>query len=244
MYTPLKGALEALIFMKTQTDAWWQPYATSGVFPSSLIDYAMLESQAAVIEHVSGVVIPGLLQTEHYMQALQSLLPAAIKQRLQTKRGECFVEFRLARQWQLFERDVPPQLHVVIGEGALRQVVGNASIMYEQIQHIRELAQLPHVTVQVLPFCAHLPSLFMLSAASAVLLTDARHQKTLSVEQYLGNSDNSTNYHEIMAFESELLRLKDQAATPEATLGQLDKIAQEFRYAGLERKNYIQHEDF
>ncbi len=40
----------------------------------------------------------------------------------------------------------------MIDEAALRRLVGGKNLMREQLEHLVELSQLPHVTVQVLPF--------------------------------------------------------------------------------------------
>ena len=41
---------------------------------------------------------------------------------------------------------------MVLDEASLRRVVGSRQVMREQLEHVMELSQLPHVTVQVLPF--------------------------------------------------------------------------------------------
>ena len=40
----------------------------------------------------------------------------------------------------------------VLDEASLHRVVGSRQVMREQLEHVMELSQLPHVTVQVLPF--------------------------------------------------------------------------------------------
>jgi uncharacterized protein DUF5753 len=47
-----------------------------------------------------------------------------------------------------------PQLHAVVHEAALHVLVGDAEVMREQLTRMLELAELPHVTLQVLPFAA------------------------------------------------------------------------------------------
>ncbi len=45
-------------------------------------------------------------------------------------------------------------LRAIINEGALRRQVGGPAVMRSQISRIAEMAKLPNVTVQVLPFSA------------------------------------------------------------------------------------------
>jgi hypothetical protein len=40
----------------------------------------------------------------------------------------------------------------VLDEAALRRVVGGRQVMREQLENLAEMSQLPHVTVQVLPY--------------------------------------------------------------------------------------------
>jgi hypothetical protein len=61
------------------------------------------------------------------------------------------VEARLARQ-ELLTRDQMPYFWSVMDESALRRVVGSAEIMCNQLSRVVELAALPNVTVQVVPF--------------------------------------------------------------------------------------------
>ncbi|MEU1696928.1 DUF5753 domain-containing protein [Streptomyces hirsutus] len=58
---------------------------------------------------------------------------------------------RMKRQERL-EGSEPLQLYAVIWEAALRQQVGGPDVMRAQLHRILELAQLPNVRLQVLPF--------------------------------------------------------------------------------------------
>ena len=57
--------------------------------------------------------------------------------------------FRSRRQ-DILERDDPPQLWVIIDECVLHRPVGGAHVMREQVGHLIEMAQRPHVSVQVI----------------------------------------------------------------------------------------------
>jgi hypothetical protein len=59
----------------------------------------------------------------------------------------------MARQ-HVLRRPHPPHLWVVIDEAALRRTVGGPATMRGQLAHLIEVARLPHVTIQVLPFTA------------------------------------------------------------------------------------------
>ncbi|MGH3811771.1 MAG: DUF5753 domain-containing protein [Pseudonocardiaceae bacterium] len=53
-------------------------------------------------------------------------------------------------------KDDAPQVGFILSESALRRVVGDARIMREQLEHLAQMALLPNVQLQVLPF--HAPS--------------------------------------------------------------------------------------
>ena len=61
------------------------------------------------------------------------------------------VTLRMTRQKLLTEPD-SPQIQVVLDEAALRRVFGSTQVMREQLEHLAAHADLPNVTLQVLPF--------------------------------------------------------------------------------------------
>lgn len=50
--------------------------------------------------------------------------------------------------------DDPVELSVVLNEAVLLRPVGGPAVMAEQLVHMSRIAQLPNVTIQVLPFAA------------------------------------------------------------------------------------------
>jgi hypothetical protein len=96
------------------------------------------------------LVLHGLLQTEEYSRAvLKSLLLISPGE---VERG---VRVRQLRQERLNSTDrLPLNLHVVLDEDLLRRKVGGAEVMRRQLQHLVEVAGLPNVKLQVLPYSA------------------------------------------------------------------------------------------
>jgi hypothetical protein len=58
---------------------------------------------------------------------------------------------RLERQERLTNGD-PPNYWAVLNEAVIRRLVGGSEVMSRQLGHIAAIAELPNVTVQVLPF--------------------------------------------------------------------------------------------
>lgn len=124
--------------------AWWREYAD--VVPAQSSRFFGLEDGAVAIDQHAGPMIPGLLQTEPYARAVISAPAAAARTDVERR-----IELRLRRQ-QLLHRPEPPRFHVLLDEAALRREVGSAEVMAGQLDRLADIAAMPHVTLQVLPF--------------------------------------------------------------------------------------------
>ncbi|WP_018832648.1 helix-turn-helix domain-containing protein [Salinispora tropica] len=146
LYQVTGADAEALIEIArgAQQRGWWQSY--SDVLPEWFEFYVGLEAEAAALHTYEGEAVPGLLQTEAY--AREVFRHTAGEEGLERK-----VAARLRRQ-EVLHRDDPVQLSVVLNEAVLCRTVGGNSVMADQLAHIADVAQLPNVTVQVLPFSA------------------------------------------------------------------------------------------
>nr|WP_206345569.1 helix-turn-helix transcriptional regulator [Streptomyces thermoviolaceus] len=127
----------------SRQQGWWHSF---GDIPYSV--YIGLETDAASLRVYDPQVVPGLLQTRAYAQALitgalPETAPADIDKRVQV---------RMRRQERISATENPLRLWTVLDEAALRRVVGGKAVMREQLEHLVEQSQLPHVTVQVIPF--------------------------------------------------------------------------------------------
>jgi transcriptional regulator with XRE-family HTH domain len=125
--------------------AWWHDYGD--VMPAWFEPYLGLEQAAGLIRTYEVQFVPGLLQTPEYARAVIRLghghAPAAeVERRL---------ELRMRRQ-EILRHAHPPYVWVVIDEAALRRPMGGAAVMYAQLQHLIDLCELPHITIQLMPF--------------------------------------------------------------------------------------------
>jgi hypothetical protein len=123
---------------------WWRAYRD--VVPDWFGPYLSLEQAASIIRGYEAQFVPGLLQTEDYARAVLRLghgdAPAAEVERR--------VGLRMKRQ-QLLRRPAAPRLWVIIDEAALRAVVGGTATMRAQLRHLTEVAELPCVSIEILP---------------------------------------------------------------------------------------------
>ena len=127
----------------SRQQGWWHSF---GDIPYSV--YIGLETDAASLRVYDPQVVPGLLQTRQYAEALiAGALPETAAADVEKR-----VQVRLRRQERITAPESPLRLWTVMDESALRRVVGNRSLMRDQLEHLVEQSQLPHVTVQVIPF--------------------------------------------------------------------------------------------
>jgi transcriptional regulator with XRE-family HTH domain len=118
-------------------------------FPEWFASRIKYEEAASVITEWEMRGIPGLLQTPAYAQTVvRTGRPYAPESEWIRD-----IEARLERH-ELFRREDPPKLWVIIAEGALHQVVGGAAVMHEQVDHLVNMADSSKCVIQVLPFSA------------------------------------------------------------------------------------------
>lgn len=122
---------------------WWAPWQQ--VVPDWFKTFVGLEGLAEREFVFEPMVVPGLLQTEDYADAVTTGTP-----RVRPDHGERVVSFRLARARRLTDASSPLHLHAVIGEAALRLAVGTPEMRRAQFKHLIEMAKLPNITVQVI----------------------------------------------------------------------------------------------
>ncbi|WP_415950081.1 helix-turn-helix domain-containing protein [Streptomyces sp. KLOTTS4A1] len=127
----------------SRQQGWWHAF---GDIPYSV--YIGLETDAASLRAYDPQVVPGLLQTRGYAEALVTgALPETPQSDIDKR-----VQVRMRRQERIQAPENPLRLWTVLDEAALRRVVGNKQLMIEQLEHLVDLSKLPHVTVQVIPF--------------------------------------------------------------------------------------------
>jgi DNA-binding XRE family transcriptional regulator len=137
--------VESLMQMakESRQQGWWHAF---GDIPYSV--YIGLETDAASLRVYEPQVVPGLLQTQAYAEAVcEGASPEASHADIEKR-----VQVRMRRQERINDLRHPLRLWAVLDEAALRRAVGGPQTMVEQLERLNEISQLPHVTVQVMPF--------------------------------------------------------------------------------------------
>jgi hypothetical protein len=123
---------------------WWQVHG-SGV-PEWFNIYIGLEQDASTFRQYQCELVPGLMQTRAYASELHKT-----GAHMSAEDIDRAVRVRLERQAMLRRPDAP-EAWFIVNEGALRNIIGDRALMREQIEYVLDTAQLPTVTLQVLPF--------------------------------------------------------------------------------------------
>ncbi|WKK21651.1 helix-turn-helix transcriptional regulator [Streptomyces olivoreticuli] len=195
----------------------WQRASRRGRHPEWFLPYLELEAKATHVSDFSSYLIMGILQTESYARAIfRAANPHDEPETTAEK-----VRARLQRR-EVLDRSEPPLLWVILDESCLRRMVGSPVVMREQMAHLLEAAETPHVTLQVLLFNTGAPS----TGESFTLLRFEEEPGVLYTEaQGMGRVIDSASR---VARAGELYdRLRADALSPEHSLVELRKAMEE-----------------
>lgn len=172
---------------------WWHSYR--GVLSPLYEDLISLEAEASSIRLFQLGVIPGLLQTAGYAREVNS---ATAMTQAMTERIEASVDVRLARQSVMTTREAPPEVWAIVHEAALRARCARPETMREQLQRLLSLAELPHVSLQVLkadtaPHPGALGAFNILTFSGHAAL-DVVYEESLTAVRYIEEAEQVTVY--------------------------------------------------
>jgi transcriptional regulator with XRE-family HTH domain len=210
---------ELLALAKEATEkGWWEWF--SGLLSDEHISLIGLEDEAIAERAWHLDVIPGLLQSEEYAREVNSkgysLAPVPPRQ------IERSVNLRMRRQ-KLLTKDPPLKLEAVLDEAVLRRRVGDDRLMQHQLQRLRDLAQLPNVSVRVLKLSFELPiyiSSFTLLHFGATM-PDVVYTEHFRANLYFEDESDTLDYEVVFK------RLQEGAISESDSLDFIGQIARE-----------------
>jgi transcriptional regulator with XRE-family HTH domain len=209
-----------LLSLAEQANAqgWWAKY--SDILPDWFEAYLGLEAAASLIRSFELQFVHGLFQTQAYARAVTVLGHKAAPAEEIDRR----VSLRMKRQDLLHGQDAP-RVWSVMDEAALRRPVGGAQVMRGQLGRLIEVAALPQVTVQVVPFRrgghAGAGGSFTVLRFRQADLPDVAYIEQLTSALYLERRGDVDHYMEVMN------RLSAEALTPAGTTRFLKEIIKE-----------------
>jgi DNA-binding XRE family transcriptional regulator len=201
---------------RRKAKGWWQHSPNAG----ALAEYIAMEDIASRVRTWQLSLIPGLFQTAEYARSL------AVSDGVWEDPDEIerIVEVRMRRQGRLHD-ERPLEVYAVIWEATLRQLVGGPNVMRAQLAHLLDVAKLPNVRLQVLPFhtgghpCITGP--FSIVSFAETEAVDVVHVDTIVSTVWVENEPESATYS---SFFDRTARLS--LAQHDATL-LIDRIRQE-----------------
>lgn len=137
--------LERLVSLARQR-AWWREY--SDVFDN---EFPGFENDASSIGVIMPLILPGLLQTPPYIQALMASGSKSAEWRARA------LEARLRRQQILDRQDgTAPKLTALITEASLMYRWGTQADRRAQIAYLAEMSKRPRIEIRLLRFAGGL----------------------------------------------------------------------------------------
>jgi transcriptional regulator with XRE-family HTH domain len=179
-----------------------------------------LEIEAAQVSSYESCVIPWMFQTRQYARAvIRGGFPQLADHVLDER-----VAARLTRQ-EIIARESPPHFWSLVDESALRRRVGSDQIMRDQLKAMIELAALPNMTLQVVPF--NLGAHPGLDNTFTLLDFQSAQTPVVSIENmagilYLERASDVDRYREA------LMHLRTGALDPESSVSLIETITRDF----------------
>jgi len=179
-------------------------------FPDWFKRRAMMDEQLIELYEYQTQLIPGLLQTKAYAQALFRRVPD-----LDAGSIEASAAARLGRQLRFLEPGGP--LYVaLLDESCIRHLVGTPADMRGQLDHLLVVGAMPNICIQIVPFgCSNIET--PKADMSLITLPTGRrwsYSETLSNAEFSSNVKVMAGYQRIY----DLLRADALSATESAAL--------------------------
>jgi transcriptional regulator with XRE-family HTH domain len=213
---------DAKVFLELAAEAnqpgWWYRYRD--VLPDWFRAFVSLEEEASLMRAYEPHYIPGLLQTEDYAR---TVLRAGLRDQQEIERR---VELRMERKRRLVQPE-GPDFWVVMDETVLRRPVVSPKVMRDQIDHLIEVAALPNITLQVIPFALYVHE-GMYGPFQIFRFPFKELQDIVYVETVLG-SFYVDQYDDVTAFQAALDRMSALAPPPRSTAALLGAIQKEIK---------------
>lgn len=145
-----KGEILALAEAATRR-GWWHRYQQ--VLPEQFAKFVALEAEASSALAYATYTVPGLLQDEEYARRT---LESARAVTVDTQRDIATrVEVRMRRQELLLRKENPLKFDAIIDESVLLRTIGNRDVMRRQMLKLLSFAEVPGITIRVLPLGVH-----------------------------------------------------------------------------------------
>lgn len=194
--------------------AWWHKFKDA--YSPRFLTFLGLESSAIRIRQFQQMVMPGLLQSREYVRALLEHYGSAPEI---VERGS---SVRAQRQQSVLIED-GPELLFIIDESVLYRVVGDYSVMRIQLQHLKNVAALANVRLQILPFSAGMHR-GLASSFEIFQMTEQEDDYAMIVELPYQDRLIEESNEETRDYVTVFAELEQLALSPDDSLKLIDKV--------------------
>ncbi len=184
-------------------------------FPVWAAEFMDLEREAVTLSWYEIQVMPGLLQTQGYAGAVfSSRVPALGGDEIERQ-----AVARIGRQ-DILHRPIPPSASFILSEAVLMDRIGGEEVYAEQLRHLRNCADLPGLSLQIMPFGRQSHAAL---DGPFVLMETPDHQHIAYTETQRGSQFISSP-GEVSILAQRYAMLRTQALNPEDSTGLLDRL--------------------
>ncbi|HEX5296864.1 MAG TPA: helix-turn-helix transcriptional regulator [Streptosporangiaceae bacterium] len=198
---------------------WWRHY--SDVAPPALLELIDYESAASGVRQFETTFVPGILQTEEYASAVLQVL---YDEESVSEKVAILVDLRTRRRGLLTSQNAP-NFVFVLDESVIVRLVGSQSATSQQLEHLVNMAKLPNVTIQIVPFRAGLhPG--MKGPFEVVEFDDTPDENIVFVEEQNGNFI-SDEPKQTGSYIEAFRRIREKSLSPSDSISRLLETAGE-----------------
>lgn len=141
----VRGRLEQMA-KDANRRGWWRQY--SDRLPQEYVDHIILEDDATHIRNWNPSLVPGLLQTASYAEAVMRLGPLEIAPEM----ADFLVRVRMTRQVRIAEGRASYEF--VVWEPVIVHPTSSMEVHREQLSALLDVGRRENVEVRILPFSA------------------------------------------------------------------------------------------
>ncbi|MFI7315833.1 helix-turn-helix domain-containing protein [Streptomyces venezuelae] len=178
------------------------------LYSKEFLQFLALESSASIVRAYNSLQVPGPLQTEEYGRAIMR----AYDKGIDSEAVDRAIEVRLSRQDTLTSGE--REIFYILDESVVRRQVGGRGVMRAQLERLAELAALPKVSIQILPFSvgAHpgIQGPFTLFEFDADEMPDTLYLENPRGDSYSTNSPEESGRYLERFWELEDLAIKER----------------------------------
>jgi transcriptional regulator with XRE-family HTH domain len=124
----------------SRKQAWWDEYRAS--YPQQFLTFLGYEASVMRLRQYQSLLIPGLLQTKEYAQAIMQAY------------GDDRATISREKRQAILDAEPGPELFFVLDEAVIHRWVGGPDVMRQQLLRLEALDQRPNISIQILPFTA------------------------------------------------------------------------------------------